>query len=259
MGPAAKASEPAKPIEARPAEKPAAPRVDPAALYPPSATPKKKEPKPTEAKTVPTPVSKSESLYPPGQAPAPPAPAKDRLDPMPVLPVRPGSPATTAAPSTKPQRSKIDDLLPPGADEIDALLPPGGDAPVLTPQIPLTPAPVSKPADDSLLPPGMGEELAAAAMQQVALPEEEMQRQMRELNRPIKPAVPKDAVVIETEEGDYVALREPVKTVGRGVEERELHVLPPEVKQKRRLVRNFIVYTIGLVVLIVTFALLLKM
>jgi hypothetical protein len=87
-----------------------------------------------------------------------------------------------------------------------------------------------------------------------------MQRQMRELNRPIKPtSLPKDAVVIETEEGNYVALHEPVKTVGHGIDERELHVLPPEVKQKRRLVRNFIVYTVGLVILIVAFALLLKM
>ena len=58
-----------------------------------------------------------------------------------------------------------------------------------------------------------------------------MARQLRELNRPMPPAdAPKDAVLIPTDDGKYVALHEPVKTVGKGLQERELHVLPPEDK-----------------------------
>ena len=83
---------------------------------------------------------------------------------------------------------------------------------------------------------------------------------MRALNRPVKPTnVPKDAVVIETEDGGYVALREPVKTVGTGAEARELHVLSPEEKSRRRLIRNIVMYTVGLTILIVTFMLLTRM
>lgn len=80
---------------------------------------------------------------------------------------------------------------------------------------------------------------------------------MAEASRPKLPDRLADgSVVIPTDDGKYVALREPVKTVGKGSQERELRVLTPEEKQKRRFVRNVIVYTIGLVILIVTFALL---
>lgn len=96
-------------------------------------------------------------------------------------------------------------------------------------------------------------------MQQVALPEEEMARQLKALNRPLPPTnVPKDAVLIETEDGGYVALREPVKTVGTGANERELHVLTPEQKAKRRIIRNLVVFSVGLTVLFVIFMLLMR-
>ncbi len=97
-------------------------------------------------------------------------------------------------------------------------------------------------------------------MQQVALPEEEMARQLKALNRPLPPSnVPKNAVLIETEEGEYVALREPVKTVGKGLEARELRVLTPEEKARRRLIRNVVVYSVGLIILVTVFMLLTRM
>jgi hypothetical protein len=149
-------------------------------------------------------------------------------------------------------RWKVEEMLPPGAADLDAPLP---QAPIRS-NVPL---PIPKHVPDSLLPPGVGEDVPSGALQQVALPEAEMERQWREMNRPAPPTnVPKDAVLIPTEEGSYVALREPVKTVGKGVNERELHVLPPEVKQKRRALRTIIVYVVGLIVLVVSFILLTK-
>lgn len=83
---------------------------------------------------------------------------------------------------------------------------------------------------------------------------------MRELKRPPPPERgPGDAVLIPTEEGSYVALHEPVKTVGSGVTERELRVLSPEEKQQRRLIRNIVMYTFALLILIATFILLTRL
>lgn len=104
----------------------------------------------------------------------------------------------------------------------------------------------------------MQEASAPGALQQVALPEAEMARQLKAMNRPMPTSAAKDAVVIETEDGNYVTLRDPVKTIGKGLEERELHVLPPEQKKKRRIVRNIVVYSVGLVILYVIFMLLTK-
>lgn len=210
----------------------------------PASSPPPERPKPAEPASI-------DNRLPPGASPKKPA------EPAP----RSSAPFNTPAPSAAP-RGKIDDLLPPGAEESDSLLPPGSGSPV--PQssavAPLRPVAASPSVDDALLPPGMGDVVTSGPLQQVALPEEEMARQLKALNRPLPPTnIPKDAVVIETEEGEYVALREPVKTIGKGAEERELRVLSPEVKQRRRLIRNVVVYAVLFTILVVTFMMLTRL
>lgn len=153
-----------------------------------------------------------------------------------------------------PARSKVDELLPPGA-EIDELLPPG-DASAPLDETAASPTPVAKSSGEteSLLPEG-AEESGRAPMQQIALPEKEM----AEAERPKLPLrAPDGSVVIPTDDGSYTTLREPVKTVGEGINERELVTLPPEVKARRRMVRGIIVYMFCIVVLIVVLGLLAK-
>lgn len=108
-----------------------------------------------------------------------------------------------------------------------------------------------KPTSDSLLPPGAGEVVTSGPMQQVALPDA---RQMAAASRPDLPLRAADgSVLIPTEDGRVLALREPVKTVGKGSNERELHVLPPEEKQRRRRIRTVIMFTVGIVLLVTVF------
>ena len=59
------------------------------------------------------------------------------------------------------------------------------------------------------------------------------------------------------EEGGLVRLREPVKTVGYGDDAVELRTLTPEERARRRLRKNLILWTVGLVILGVTLAILL--
>jgi hypothetical protein len=61
-----------------------------------------------------------------------------------------------------------------------------------------------------------------------------------------------EKILIPTEEGSFVTVREPVKTVGTGDNEVELKVLTPQEKAKRKLIRNLIVGGFCLIVLIVT-------
>ena len=56
-----------------------------------------------------------------------------------------------------------------------------------------------------------------------------------------------------------MALREPVKTIGRGDDERELHQLDAEEKARRRFRKNIIVWTFGAVILLITIFILLRM
>jgi hypothetical protein len=60
-------------------------------------------------------------------------------------------------------------------------------------------------------------------------------------------------VTIETGDGDYVTLEEPVKKVGS----RELHTLSPEEKASRRFMTNLIVVGICAVILVGSLAVLL--
>ena len=66
----------------------------------------------------------------------------------------------------------------------------------------------------------------------------------------------RETVVIPTEDGDYVAVREPVKTVGKGSEEIELRRLSPEERLQRRRVTNAIMIFFCLTILILVFMLL---
>ncbi|MFM2096171.1 MAG: hypothetical protein RIS70_3295 [Planctomycetota bacterium] len=71
-----------------------------------------------------------------------------------------------------------------------------------------------------------------------------------------KPGKQRETVVIPTEDGDYVAVREPVKTVGKGSEEIELRRLSPEERLQRRRVTNAIMIFFCLTILILVFMLL---
>ena len=55
--------------------------------------------------------------------------------------------------------------------------------------------------------------------------------------------------MLPTEDGGAVALRDPVKTIGRPGHEIELRQLSPEEKAKRRLTRNIIMVTASLLLL----------
>jgi hypothetical protein len=107
------------------------------------------------------------------------------------------------------------------------------------------PQPPSKPTQtnvEELLPPGAGTTSTTAL---VSEPEEDDE------DEPVPSYQKKGSgdkksgpVIIPTEDGAYVALREPVKTVGSGADERELRTLTPEEKKVRRIIRNIVVWTI---------------
>lgn len=67
------------------------------------------------------------------------------------------------------------------------------------------------------------------------------------------------SLVIPTEDGAFVTLREPVKTVGEGDEEIELKSLTAEEKEKKKLKKNLIIWGFGLVVIAITLYALLAM
>ena len=67
------------------------------------------------------------------------------------------------------------------------------------------------------------------------------------------PATSNDgSILIQTEDGQQVALRDPVKTVGHGDDERELRPLTPEEKTKRRFVRNIAFWVVCAIILLAT-------
>jgi hypothetical protein len=115
--------------------------------------------------------------------------------------------------------------------QTDSTLPPAGTVPQLPPGVGGTPAPVNRvgatpiPASTSTRHSG-----AAATGSRIVLP---------------------------TEDGGYVTLRDPVKTIGVGDEEVELRTLSPEEKARRKLKRNLILWGFGLLLIAITLALLL--
>ena len=141
--------------------------------------------------------------------------------------------------------SAADQLLPPGATSSmdESMLPPGASSSAGD-----FPSPHHSSAADALLPPG------AVAAGSTAAPS----GPYIETSKPEKQRKKEDAepIVIPTE-GGYVPLHEPVKTVGTGTRARELHRLSPEEKQKKRLVKNIIMAVVGVLVLLISLAVLL--
>jgi len=67
------------------------------------------------------------------------------------------------------------------------------------------------------------------------------------------------SLVIPTETGEFVTLREPIKTVSDGDEEIELRSRPPEERERRKQKKNLIIWGVGLVVIAITLYALLAM
>jgi hypothetical protein len=66
-------------------------------------------------------------------------------------------------------------------------------------------------------------------------------------------------ISVPTEDGGYVTLRDPVKTVGRGDDAIELRTLSPEERARRKLKRNLVLWGFGLLIISITLVLLLVM
>jgi hypothetical protein len=126
------------------------------------------------------------------------------------------------------------------------MLPPGASSSVGD-----FPSPPQSSAADALLPPG------AAAPDSTALPTPSAPQIDKAKTVKEKKKSDEKPVLIPTEEGGYVALHEPVKTIGAGSRERELHRLTPEEKQKKRLVKNIVMAAVGVLVLLISLAVLL--
>jgi hypothetical protein len=67
------------------------------------------------------------------------------------------------------------------------------------------------------------------------------------------------SIVIPTEDGGFVRLRDPVKTVGEGYEAVELRSHSPEERASWKLKKNLIMWGFGLAVIGITLYVLLKM
>lgn len=65
--------------------------------------------------------------------------------------------------------------------------------------------------------------------------------------------------MIPTEDGTFVTLREPLRTVGEGDEEIELRSLTAEEKERKKLKKNLIVWGFGLVIIAIAVYALLTM
>jgi hypothetical protein len=98
---------------------------------------------------------------------------------------------------------------------------------------------------DELLPPAAARSKAKEATDSETPAEEPARRHRR-------PGEAEDgSVLIPTEEGGYIALREPIKTISAGGREVELRRLTPEEKASRRFKRNLFVAIFGMLFLIV--------
>lgn len=74
---------------------------------------------------------------------------------------------------------------------------------------------------------------------------------------PVQPQSPSAPRPISVPDGGPIRLREPVKTVGVGDDEIELRSLTPEERARRRLIKNLILWGIGVAIIAVTLAVLL--
>lgn len=154
-----------------------------------------------------------------------PAPTAARPLTVPTGPAStPGGPTQRAAGAPRPVPVT-------STGQIDSMLPPAGTVPQLPPGVGGTPAPVNKPGA-------------------TPVPASTRTRQSGS-------AATGNRIVLPTEDGGYVTLRDPVKTIGHGDEEIELRTLSPEEKTRRKLKRNLILWGFGLLLIAITLALLL--
>jgi hypothetical protein len=201
-------------------------------------------------------------------APFEPAPSQPAFQPAPLQ--------TFPAPQAETAGETLEDLLPPGAvsrkaekepkprAEKEKSLP---DTKKKKAKKPVAPAPTEPAATDvdELLPPGAPSKKEIPEQKREVAEVEELLPPAVETpkkNAPIplgddgagrKPGVAADgSVLIPTDDGQLIALREPVKTVEVQGREIELRRLTPEEKEQRRFRRNLFVAGFGLLFLIVT-------
>jgi len=269
------------PAAPQPPQEPAAPRAEssssssnpaagdvshPNALYPPGFGP----PQPSQASgksdakdTAGSSASPSPSsdLYPPGFRPTSSekgSSAGERPQPTPPQHTQP-------QPAPRPQPApagNVEDLLPPGASGPPATkgeaTPNSEQASSGTESWPgpsasatSAPSPSTTSNIDEMLPPGasaLPDASSSAPQQGPTAPQTGPTAP-----QPVEPSAAQagqDAVVIPTEDGSYVAVRDKgVKTVKFGGEEVEVRRLTPEEKKRRRLIMNLIMAALGILFL----------
>jgi hypothetical protein len=252
---------PISPRESAQQNRPEAPLQN---FYPPGMEPQGRREEPASAgeeQPIRAPV---QQLYPPGFEPAEakrPAPSfEPPRERKPAAEERPAPRSKSGEAQPPPSITRraggtIESLLPPGAaPSAEALLPPGPGGPLGAAG--LLPPSVSPGQVESMLPPGAAPANAPVPVQQVPLPvpQPALPVGTKAAKKPARTTGEK--ILIPTEEGGYVTVREPVKTVGVGEKEVELKVLTPAEKAKRRLIRSAIVGGFCLIVLFVTMVLL---
>jgi hypothetical protein len=172
-----------------------------------------------------------------------------------------GSAAVSTSPASreKPAEKKDAAAVPrekkqkPAADQPSSSSPAGPASPApaeKTPKPAGSTATPGKPADgsskvDSLLPPGSTSQ-PIPANRPLPVTSQQMDQPV-----PAGPAVSAPSVPgIPTEDGGFIKLQEPVKTIEHGGEEIELHRLTPEQRARRRMFKNMIMAIIGVMFLI---------
>lgn len=243
--------------------KDAAPKQEPAKddRFPPGM--ERRESKKDKSSQRDKPVTEREQRYPPGfkspeepKQESAPAPEKKAADIPPAEP----SPAAESV-------SQVDDLLPPGAaavgaisPAVDSLLPPSAPpsraVDALLPPGAAEAGSHTSTADegvsrhsvvDTLLPPGSPADHSAVPTEQVALPDAPAPAP-----RPIPTSGP-GQLVLPTPDGDYVTVenKEGVKTITDHGAEIEIRKLSPAERARRRRVKNIVMFTFAIVLLVV--------
>ncbi len=204
-------------------------------MYPPGYTPPAK-PKDSPS-TKPKERSKARDQAPQKSAPPPadllPPAATQTTKDAPTIVTTDKSEPAPSQPTTKETKSSrgtaVDDLLPPGASASSGTAAPEQKASL------------KRPAVDELLPPGATQSADTDSVQRIDLPRKGATTAAA-LNRPI--AAPGDTFTIPSEDGGVATIHEPVKKIVAGEEERELHTLTPEEKERARMIKNVIVWTV---------------
>ena len=156
------------------------------------------------------------------------------------------SPAQSSPVPTAPQGasrpSPVDSLLPPGISHSDV----NADG--------VSVAETESWEVESLLPAATSGAAGLTPGQEVSVPYESQPQSTPQtpFTRPLTDSPVAKTILLPTEDGGQVALRDPVKTIRDGDEEIELRTLTPEEKARRRFWKNLFVWTFGLVMLAIT-------